>query len=100
MLLVLGSALLLIAIIMVVTGFSAYSADRRTLIRRLTGSLMPPQQEEGAPHRLTLDDGLLKRFEKFVTPKSEAELSQIRRRLVRAGYRRLSAVRLFYAARA
>ncbi len=56
--------------------------------------------EAGTPFRIALDDGVLKRFDRLVTPQNEQERSNIRLRLLRAGYRRPSAVRVFYATRA
>jgi len=56
--------------------------------------------EAGAAGSIILEDGLLKRFDALVTPKNLTELSQIRKKLVQAGYRWPSAVRVFYAAKA
>jgi tight adherence protein C len=50
--------------------------------------------------RISLDDGFLKRFEKFVTPQNPTERSQTQQRLIQAGYRNPSAMRLFYFSRA
>jgi tight adherence protein C len=48
---------------------------------------------------ILLEDGALKEFARFVTPKSEPELSATRTRLIRAGYRNPSAVRIYNACR-
>ena len=55
--------------------------------------------EAGLP-RLAVQDDLLQEFARFVTPTDSAELSAIRIRLARAGFRRPSAPRVFYLARA
>src|SRR4029450_7967990 len=67
--------------------------------RRLAGPRSSIEDEPGAP-RILLEDNLLKRIDTFVTPKNLDELSRIRKRLVQAGYRNHSAVRVFYLAKA
>lgn len=87
-------------------GLVAYSASeylrhRSALSRRLTGV---PAVIEGSsePERasLSLEDDILMQFEEMVTPKDPKALIIIRNRLIGAGYRRPSAVRIYYAAKA
>ena len=52
------------------------------------------------PRNLLPEDNILKRIDTFVTPKNLDELTKISRRLVRAGYRRPSAVRMFFLGKA
>ncbi len=91
--LIIGSALLVGAGAVSVFSVHAILSERR---RRAPIAAPSP---EAAP-RVAIEDDLLKRFSRFVTPAKEDELSQARRRLAQAGYRRPSAVRVFHAARA
>ena len=54
----------------------------------------------GAARNILIEDNLLKRIDTLVTPKDLDELSRIRTRLIQAGYRKPSAVRVFYLAKA
>jgi tight adherence protein C len=96
---ILGGILLFIAVIMIVLGVSALLAEQEFTQRRLA----TPAQDLviGSPKlRVTLEDGVLKQFENLVTPKNLAELHTIRRRLIQAGYRKPSAVRIYYVLKA
>lgn len=75
--------------------------ERRLLGRRLRAPEAPERPAESEPsQKILLEDNFLSRFEEFVTPTKESDLAIIRKRLVRAGYRLPSAVRVFYAAKA
>src|SRR5450755_2586935 len=99
--LVIAGVVLWLAIFAMIYGVRLIVEDRRTVARRLTsaheieggGSLDPAI-------RISLDDGLLKRFEKIITPQNPEERSQAQQRLVLGGYRNPSAVRLFFLSRA
>jgi tight adherence protein C len=96
----LGGALLFVATVLIVLGAGALLAEREFFGRRLAFLRQSPAAGSASKATsIALDDGLLKRFEEFVTPKDQAELTKIRRRLINAGYRRPSAVRVFYAAK-
>src|SRR5258705_3771197 len=88
------------AVLLIVVGAGAILAEQEFFQRRLA-----PSSETlailGMPRRagIILEDGLLKQFDALVTPKNEAELTAIRKRLVQAGYRWPSAVRIYYAAK-
>ncbi len=70
--------------------------------RRLaaTPAQFDARREPTVRPQLSLEDNVLKRFEDLVTPKSADALSLIRKRLISAGYRRPSAVRLYFALKA
>jgi tight adherence protein C len=87
----LGSALLIGA-----AGISVFSVNALLAERRGRKAASPHQT---AP-KLAIEDDLLKRIAKFVTPAKEDELSAAKLRLAQAGFRKPSAVRLFHAARA
>ncbi|HYM19269.1 MAG TPA: type II secretion system F family protein, partial [Micropepsaceae bacterium] len=95
---IIGGVLLFVAVILIVVGVSSLFAEQEFMQHRLA----VPQQEfsGGAKLRITLEDGVLKQFENLVTPKSIAELQTIRRRLIQAGYRNPSAVRVYYTLKA
>ena len=82
-------------------GVSEHFQRHSMMSRRLTGP--PAFAEPGARperQRLSLEDDILKRFEDMVTPKDPKAMAHIRNRLIGAGYRRPSAVRVYYAAKA
>jgi len=99
--LVIGGVVLWLAIFAIMYGVRLLADERSALSRRLITS-----HEGHAPGRvepsirISLDDGFLKRFEKVVTPQDPEERSQIQNRLMLAGYRSPSAMRLFYFSRA
>jgi tight adherence protein C len=70
-------------------------AERRLELPRSISSVV----SEGAD-RISAEDDVLGAIAKYVTPSDPKELSRIRQRLIRAGYRRPSAVRFFYLAKA
>jgi tight adherence protein C len=99
--LVLAGVILWLAIFAMMYGARLFMEERSTIARRLT----TPNDIEAARGldptiRVSLDDGFLKRFERIVTPQDPAERSQIQQRLVLAGYRKPSAMRVFYFSRA
>jgi tight adherence protein C len=73
--------------------------ERQKMSRRLEGSSGGDNAGMTAPS-VAIEDNVLRRFSRFVTPGSEEELSVSRQRLARAGFRRPSAVRVFHLARA
>lgn len=89
--LIAGSVLLISAGVLSAFSVRAILGERR---RRVAAEPNLP-----AP-KASIEDDLLKRFSRFVTPAKETELSQARLRLAQAGFRRPSAVRVFHAARA
>jgi tight adherence protein C len=91
--LIVGSVLLIGAAAISAFSVAAILGERR---RRAPATVIAP---DPAP-RAAIEDDLLKRFARFVTPVKETELSQVRLRLARAGFRLPSAVRVFHAARA
>jgi len=94
-----GAGLLLLSIALLLVGANAFLRTRRTIARRLDVLPSALSADLGAP-QITLEDGLLQRFERFVTPNDAIQLAGIRKRLVRAGYRKPSAVRVYFASRA
>jgi tight adherence protein C len=96
----LSGVLVFLAAVLLVAGASALVAERETAQRRLAAPVPIEIGKGEAGRRVTLEDGFLKQFDVYVTPKDPGELTQIRRRMIKAGYRLPSAVRLFYAARA
>ena len=99
--LILAGIVLWLAIFAIIYGVRSFTEERGTLARRLGSS----HDGEGVSIleptiRISLDDGFLKRFDKLVTPQNPQERSQTQLRLVLAGYRSPSAMRLFYFSRA
>src|SRR6478609_4224217 len=84
-----GAVLLFLAVVLVVFGVGGMLAEQEFFQRRLAPSretaVVPrgPKQQRS----ILLEDGLLKQFDALVTPKNQAELSAIRKRLLQAGYR-------------
>jgi tight adherence protein C len=84
-----------------VMGGTSLVRERRLLGRRLRAPQVTDAPVRSDPaHKILLEDNFLSRFEDFVTPTKEQDLVVIRQRLIRAGYRLPSAVRVFYAAKA
>ena len=79
---------------------SAYSlfTQRRQISARLTGGNVA-DHGAGSDLTLALDDGALKQYEKFLIPNDDKKRSAVRDALIKAGYRRPSALRMFYAIR-
>jgi len=94
-----GQALLFVAIVLIFYGawniIVLHTEIGRRLKERISGSVA---LSAGGPG-LSLDDLTFKRYEKYLTPGNEEKLDSIRRALIRAGYRKHSDVRLFYALR-
>jgi len=90
-----GLSLLFIAIVVIAISASMYSDDRQQVARRLSsGEIAGPAP---APNlRLRLDDGYLARFDSIVTPSDQVEREKVRRRLIQAGYRRPSLMRVYF----
>ena len=99
-LILIGGTLLAVAVVVVMLAGNALVTERRRVARRLELS-RTDQGQEGAPsHQIAIEDDILQQISRFVTPNSEEEVQQSRQRLIQAGYRRLSAVRVFHLARA
>jgi tight adherence protein C len=94
-----SAAMLFVGVVVVVVAVNGIVAERRQLSRRLE-TAQPYQSTQTALPKIAIEDTFLQRFARFVTPTSEKEIAQTRLRLVRAGYRRPSAVRIFHVARA
>lgn len=97
--LIVGAFLLFVAVVLIVVGAGAMLSEFEFMQRRLAGPRTVTEKDPGAP-RILLEDNLLKRIDTLVTPKNLDELSRIRKRLIQAGYRKPSAVRVFYLAKA
>src|ERR1700754_1882914 len=96
-----GAILLFFAVLLIVVGVGAMLSEAEFMQRRLAGPRSPVQEEEPtAPRSILIEDNLLKRIDSLVTPKNLDELSKIRKRLIQAGYRKPSAVRVFYLSKA
>lgn len=90
-----------IATAFIVYGLSTLFAEESFFQRRL-GGLAGGLATKIAPGRVSVlldDDTLLKKYDHLVAPQDEAERSRIRNRLMRAGYRKPGAVRMFYLAK-
>jgi tight adherence protein C len=98
---IIGALLLFVAVVLIVVGVGAMLQEFDFMQRRLAGPRSAIQEEApSAPRSILIEDNLLKRFDNLVTPKNLEELSKIRKRLVMAGYRNPSAVRVFYLSKA
>jgi tight adherence protein C len=85
---------------MIAMGISSLVEVRRFTERRL---VLPRSIESVGSENfkgIAADDDVFGSIAKFVTPTNIRELTKIRQRLVRAGYRRPSAVRIFFLAKA
>jgi tight adherence protein C len=94
-----GGLLLFVAVFLLIVGSSTLWAESNFFRRRLASPAGLQSSSTRTTGRIMLEDGVLERFDAFVRPKNLAELTQIRRRLIQAGYRRPSAVRVFYASK-
>jgi len=93
LLVIIAGLALFAAVVMIVLGVDSFVLERRAFARRL--SVRTDADIGEGRSRLVLEDDMLRRIADFVTPKDPIELAAARRRLVRAGYRSLSAVRLY-----
>ena len=96
---IIGAILLFVAVVLIVVGVGAMLSEFEFMQRRLAGPRTPMEDAAGAPRSILIEDNLLKRIDTLVTPKNLDELSRIRKRLVQAGYRKPSAVRVFFLAK-
>ena len=79
-------------------GISDQLQEGTRVARRLFGETRKVVGEAGEQvGRLVQDDSLLRSFEKFLTPDNEERTSKIRSKLLLAGYRNPSAVRMYFA---
>ena len=94
----LGQLVMFVALVVIIYNVGTLLDQRRHFTGRLSNvSLGGKQLSKGL--KLQLDDGALKTYEKFLTPKDDKKLDSLRKALVRAGCRSPSAVRVFYAVR-
>lgn len=86
------------AIVFVWLGISDQMADGARVARRLAGATQRVVGLAGTKvQRLVAEDSVLRSFEKILTPDDQERASRIRARLVLAGYRDPSAVRVYFA---
>lgn len=90
-----GVSLLFIAIVTIVFEGAKFLRDRRLISRRMSSEGMAHAVDAGNLS-VTFDEGVLARFDKLVTPGDDAERSKTHQRLVRAGYRRPAAMRVYF----
>lgn len=94
----LGQLILFMAVIVIFNSAYSLFSQRYKMAARLTG-------EDGDTHTsgsdltLELDDGALKQYEKYLIPTSYKKRGAVSAALIKAGYRRPSAIRIFYATR-
>jgi tight adherence protein C len=103
LILIIGGVLLFAAVVLIVVGVGALVSEfefmqRRLAAPRAAGATVSDSSPDSTS--ILLEDNLFKRIENLVTPKNLDELSRIRRRLVQAGYRKPSAVRVYYLSKA
>jgi tight adherence protein C len=98
--LVVGGVLLFFAIVLIVLGVGAMVSEFEFMQRRLAAPHTAAAEGTTKHGSILIEDNLLKRIDTLVTPKNLDELSNVRKWLVRAGYRKPSAVRVFYLAKA
>jgi len=87
------------AIVFVWLGVRDQIADGARTARRLFGATQRAVGALAGPkvEQLVAEDGMLRTFEKFLTPDNAERTSRIRTRLLLAGYRNASAVRIYFA---
>ncbi len=79
-------------------GISDQLQEGARVARRLFGESRRAIGEAGQQvQQLVKDDTILRQFEKFLTPDNEQRTSRIRTKLLLAGYRNPSAVRIYFA---
>ena len=76
---------------------------RETIQARISSAINPQVKQQKTLKTTILDtrevlEGVVERFEKVI-PRSEAEVSVIQTRLIRAGFREDSAMKIFYGAK-
>jgi len=90
-----------VAVVLIVVGASGLFTGRDTVARRLAQGGV--RRQDASMSALTSTGAEPQRrfqqFDKYWTPQDEKEFSRAREKLVRAGYRRPSAVRNYYAVR-
>lgn len=91
------------AIFLLITSAGLLVFYRETISARISTAINPQVRRQKNLKSTILDtrevlEGVVERFEKVV-PKSQAEVSIVQERLIRAGYRQGSAVKVFYGAK-
>lgn len=94
------SVLVFGALVLLATSIGSLVSEWRLSSRRLALPQGITLDGSGGRDRISVEDDVLASVAKFVTPSNLKELTKIRQRLVRAGYRRPSAVRIFYLSKA
>ena len=98
--LIIGGILLFVAVVLIVVGVGAMVSEVEFMQRRLAAPRTVATEGSSEPRSILIEDNLLKRIDTLVTPKSMEELSKVRKWLIRAGYRKPSAVRVFFLSKA
>jgi tight adherence protein C len=91
------------AVFLLITSAGLLVFYRETISARISTAINPQVRRQKNLKSTILDtrevlEGVVERFEKVV-PKSQAEVSIVQERLIRAGYRQGSAVKVFYGAK-
>jgi tight adherence protein C len=91
------------AVFLLITSAGLLVFYRETISARISTAINPQVRRHKNLKSTILDtrevlEGVVERFEKVV-PKSQAEVSIVQERLIRAGYRQGSAVKVFYGAK-
>jgi tight adherence protein C len=94
-----GQLLLFVAIVVIFYSAWDLLAIRFETLRRLENRVSKMAASSTASFGLSLDDKILKRYDKHFMPQDEETLNTLKRSLMRAGYRKSSDIRLFYASR-
>lgn len=96
--LLVAAAFAIAAIVFVWFGVSDQIQDGARVARRLAGVTRAVGNFAGQKvQRLVAEDSVLRSFEKILTPEDQERTSRIRNKLLLAGYRNPSAVRIYFA---
>src|SRR6185437_9019509 len=96
------AAFTFIAIFLLIASGGLIIFYREALIQRVAQVVMPRPQQTGLKDTIQQTgaalSGVMQQFERVV-PKSQADVSVVQQRLIRAGYRKEAAVNYFYGAK-
>ena len=95
----LGQLLLFAAVVLIFYSAWGIFYTRAEILRRVKENKADMIASSAGDSGLALDNRVLRGYKKYLTPGSEKKLNTVRNLLLRAGYRGISAVRIFYAAR-
>lgn len=88
------------AVILIFFGAREVFSQSKGVGRRLDGkSNVAEQAAQHGRFSLALDDSRLKEYDKYLTPTDQEKLTKLREKLIRAGYRQPSDVRVYMAVR-